>query len=107
MNAIIQSILMKQDKPVLLLVLVLISLNILLTAAKSILEKLAPVTKSSWDDACLSGVDKTLIILHRILSFMSANTTALPEDVKAVVAHAQATGEIPVCPVPSSEGPKV
>ncbi len=81
-DSIIQGLLGKAELPLYVILLVVISMNVLLTALKKILEKIKDQTAWTWDNALYDVIVKILGFLALALEFATANSSRLPAKVQ-------------------------
>jgi hypothetical protein len=83
MNAVIAKILASKEGILVLAVICMLGLNAVLTAAKKWIDRIKDKTATQVDDKASVVLGQILSVLSKVIEFMTANTTVLPDSVKA------------------------
>lgn len=93
MKDLIAKLLNSQEGILTIVIMTVICMNIVLTAAKKVLSRIKDKTESKTDDKAYEVITKVLSALNKVLEFASANSDALPPKVKAELAKQDWTEE--------------
>lgn len=85
MKDLVTKLLTNTDSVLLVVALVVIGLNILLTALKKIVDLVKDKTAVTWDNALSDTLGKILGGISKVLEFASANSNVLPPKTRAEI----------------------
>ena len=96
MKELLTKLLANLDTAILVIVMVVISVNVILTAFKKVVDRFKDMTATNLDNKASEVAGKILSVASKVLEFASANSSVLPPKARAEIENAAADKAVSV-----------